>query len=64
MLLQEIQEKKEKGHSLQNILLHETNSLGKLYVLHELMRSKETLDSGECAEERVEVRVGGVRVGG
>ena len=37
------------------MLLKETNSLGKLYLLSELMRSTETLEDGETAVERVEV---------
>ena len=53
MLLQEIRDK--NNPSLQNLLLQETNSLGKLYVLNELIR-KESLDDGEeSPEERVEV---------
>ena len=37
------------------MLIHETNSLGKLYVLRELMKRNESFESEDTAEERIEV---------
>lgn len=51
------QEIRNKGHhALHKMLHHETNSLGKLYVLHELIRGNETFENEETAEEKIEVR--------
>ena len=41
---------------MESLLRQETNKLGKLYVLNELMRTDKTPDTEETAEERVEVR--------
>ena len=53
-IFQEIQHK--GSHALHNMLIHETNSLGRLYVLRELMKRNEPFESEDTAEERIEVR--------
>ena len=51
-----LQEIRVKEHSnLRNLLMQEKHSLGQLYLLDEMMRTKGSVDlsSGETAEERI-----------
>ena len=52
--LQEIRDKKHEN--LSNLLLQERSSLGQLYLLNEMTRTRSSIDlnSGETAEERIE----------